>query len=163
MERLYIIAYAFCLVTASYRQKARFQWGERRRKGASQKVFGSEKNWELLVYKLSAPFLGPAFKGLCLTCHSRLLLCPYPPIPRASATAPLISPNTLPPMFTIILLPSPCKTLSSSWKTLLKSPLPRKFLSVISVPCLALLYSGLHQTKPQYYLQYCPFSWPPRT
>lgn len=95
MERLYIIAYAFCLVTASYRQKARFQWGERRRKGASQKVFGSEKNWELLVHKLSAPFLGPAFKGLCLTCRSRLLLCLYPPIPRASATStPHLSAHT---------------------------------------------------------------------
>lgn len=95
MERLYIIAYAFCLVTASCRQKARFQWGERKRKGVGQKVFGSEKNWKLLTHKLSSPFLGPAFKGLCLTCRSRLLLCPYPPILRASATSTShLSPHT---------------------------------------------------------------------
>lgn len=77
MERLYIIAYAFCLVTASYRQKARFQWGERRRKGVGQKVFGSEKIWKLLTHKLNSPFLGPAFKGLCRSKASPLPVSTY--------------------------------------------------------------------------------------
>lgn len=87
MERLYIIAYAFCLVTASYRQKARFQWGERRRKGASQKVFGSEKKLGVTGSQAKCSISWSSIQGTVPHMSFRLLLCPYPPIPKASATS----------------------------------------------------------------------------